>query len=739
MKLLKMLKNGGGCKLSALCTMFTLPLVAADVYVSDERGNDATGNGSYEQPYKTIQKGVDEAATGDTVKILRGIYGAGEEHFWSNASGTSAHTNRVVIGKSITLEGVDGKDVTHIAGYLDPNTTHGNGPAAIRCVAITNEAAANTIIKNLTLCNGGADTNNVLNGYGGAVGTYTDGRSSVCLVDCVISNCVAVMGGGLHGVTAVRCLITDCRTTGFGVAARQSNLLNCLIHKNRCLGGNGARPAVADYSYIINCTITRNYTTLTQGIGRKAYAYNCIVFGNDGGDIITSPSSSSISETNHCYATATDAHLLFSPATEDYRLTAGTEAVGGGSTEFLTSTWLSKKSITLPAGIAANIDFAGNEIDLSQETCNAGCFQGTATPGGGRIAFNSTGWIINGVTSETGNNYSYYTPETWPISVVARPLVANVTNYAYSATSEGYFGHMKNRRYYPLKDGSHVLTPPPNVSDTLRLTPTMANLVVYASPDADPATADGSLAHPFATLQDAVVCVTNSSASVPLILALPGVYDKGGEEIGGVFTRLVLPSTAHFTVRSTDGPERTVIKGRVDESNTGYYAGCGPAAVRCIHFSRGETTVTPSAVQGFTITDGRTHCDDYKTDTDPYRGGGILANAKNVWVSQILDCIITNCAAVRGGLSWNVSLFRCKIYDCHAYGSVMRATRLVSCYLDPSCTLGSAPADASAGNILGPNTETCFTTAPEATAYDSNALYLYNSLFASLHPRNYPT
>ena len=709
--------------------------LCADVYVSAERGDDIAGTGSYEQPYRTIQKGVDEVEAGGTVKILRGTYGIGEEHFGNN------HTNRVVIGKSITLEGVDGKDVTHIVGRFDPDTKHGNGPAAIRCIAITNEAAAGTIITNLTLCNGAANTNNTLNGYGGAIAYCKDQRSTVCMVDCVISNCVAVMGGGPQGVTAVRCLIADCRTTGFGVAARYSNLLNCLVAKNRCLGGNGARPVLADGVVAVNCTVTRNLTTLTFGLGRDCCAYNCVVFDTGGSrEIVTDIANQNVTETNNCYTTATDAHLLFSPASGDFRLTAGTDAVGGGATSYLSTSWLTSKSIRLPAGVAANIDFAGNTIDLEQETCHPGCIQGTATPGGGRVEFNySTGWVVNGYVNEyASSGYLYYTPESWPISVTARPLVANVTNYVYSETVNGYFGHNWNRRYYPLRDGSHVITPPPNATDTLRLIPRMADKVVYASPEADPATADGSLEHPFATLQDAVVCVTNSSASIPLILALPGVYDQGGEEIGGVFTRLVLPDAKHFTVRSTDGAERTVIKGHADESNTGHYAGCGPAAVRCIHISRGVSTVTPSAVQGFTIADGHTHCDDYRTDTDPYRGGGILASAKNRWVSQVLDCVFTNCAAVRCGVSFNVMLLRCRLYDCHGYGGVTRATHLVSCYIDPSCTLGSAPSDAPMNGVVGSSSATHFVTAPGTDIRDDGNITLYNSLFTSLYPGNAP-
>ena len=730
MRSLKTLKYGWSW--TALCAMFALPLMAADVYVSDERGNDATGNGSYEQPYKTIQKGVDEASAGDTIKILRGIYGEGEEHY------DGSQTNRVLITKKLTLEGVEGKEVTHIVGRHQPGATTDKekmGTAAIRCIRIKDSSAAGTIIKNLTIRDGAVQNgDDVLSSYGGGVCGYEKStKTCFYLVDCVVSNCAACWGGAIHGGTAVRCLFKNNFGVGPGGTARHASLLNCLVVRSKNLNAS-ARPAVA-YSILVNSTV---YGTLSNGMGLayQNYAYNSISFGNSSTDINAAGTGTADNKTvTNSYNTAAYAYTLFSPASGDCRITEGSPAAGGGLTEFVTS------KITLPAGIDANIDLAGNTIDLSKTTCDAGCYQGAVTPAGGRIMFLSTGWIVNGERHETGGTTVYYTPETWPISVTARPLVANVTNYVYSGTSNGYFAHNKNRRYFPLMDGSHVLTPPPDAADTLRLTPQTATFVVYAKPDANAAEADGTLEHPFRTLQDAIVCVTNSSSSGerPLILALPGTYAEGGEVIGGVFTRLVIPDAKSFTIRSTDGAARTVIKGGADESNTGYYAGCGPAAVRCIHISRGSVTVTPSAVQGFTIADGHTLCEDYGTDSDPHRGGGILATAQNAWVSQILDCIITNCAAVRCGASYNVTMFRCKLYDCHGYGGVMRSTRLISCYVDPSCTLGSAPADAPANGVLGNSTTTYLTTAPEATAFNSSALSLYSSLFASLDPGTSPT
>ena len=105
MKRIKAKNAGGWGKLCLVLFMGFIGLqqamAAAEVWVSDERGNDATGAGTFESPYKTIQTGVDEVDANGTVKILRGVYGIGEEHW----DGT--HTTRVILsGKRVTLVGI---------------------------------------------------------------------------------------------------------------------------------------------------------------------------------------------------------------------------------------------------------------------------------------------------------------------------------------------------------------------------------------------------------------------------------------------------------------------------------------------------------------------------------------------------------------------------------------------------------------------------------------------------------
>ena len=113
----------------------------------------AVGDGTEENPFNTIQAGVDNVAVGGTVKIMAGTYDYGEQVY-------NGHANRVVISKKVILDGVGGKDGTHIVGKLSTATAAGFGNDAIRCIRVSSTAANGSIIRNLTLRNGGSYENN---------------------------------------------------------------------------------------------------------------------------------------------------------------------------------------------------------------------------------------------------------------------------------------------------------------------------------------------------------------------------------------------------------------------------------------------------------------------------------------------------------------------------------------------------------------------------------------------------
>src|ERR1700733_14250125 len=81
-----------------------------------------------------IQSAVNLATNGDLVLVNPGVYQTGGE-----TSSGSITTNRVAITQAITVQSVNGPDVTVIRGYQMPGTTNGNN--AVRCVYLANNAA----------------------------------------------------------------------------------------------------------------------------------------------------------------------------------------------------------------------------------------------------------------------------------------------------------------------------------------------------------------------------------------------------------------------------------------------------------------------------------------------------------------------------------------------------------------------------------------------------------------------
>jgi hypothetical protein len=213
---------------------------AATYYVATT-GNDSNP-GTQAQPFKTIQKGLDTAANGDTVLVANGTYsGVGN---WRLDFG----------GKNFTLMSQDGAANCTVSGGSNRLFYFHRGET---------EAA---IVDGFTVTGG-------IENYGG--GMRIDG-SSPTIRNCVLSNNRAVIPGG-----------------GGGIALSDSSarILNCRFVGNRAVDGgglyiSGGSPVVQNCFFSANTARTNSITMLDgRGggiaiIGGSVKVINTIFSGN---------------------------------------------------------------------------------------------------------------------------------------------------------------------------------------------------------------------------------------------------------------------------------------------------------------------------------------------------------------------------------------------------------------------------------------------------------------------------
>lgn len=240
-------------------------VVGATHYVDASSTNPLPPFSDWTTAATVIQEAVDAANAADEIIVTNGIYAMGGRV----TIGTV--TNRVAVDKPLVLRSVNGPQFTAIQGY---QVAGGNGPAAIRCVYLTNGAS----LSGFTLTNGGCSTTGNL---------YTDlsGGGVWCSsTDSVISNCVlvgnsAVNGGGAaYGGTLSNCTLTA-NSAGGGGGAFSSTLYGCLLSGNTASYGGGANA-----SSLYRCTLSGNWGAFGGG-SADGYLENCTLSGNAAGSV----------------------------------------------------------------------------------------------------------------------------------------------------------------------------------------------------------------------------------------------------------------------------------------------------------------------------------------------------------------------------------------------------------------------------------------------------------------------
>ena len=193
---------------------------------------------------------------------------------------------------------------------------------------------------------------------------------------------------------------------------------------------------------------------------------------------------------------------------------------------------------------------------------------------------------------------------------------------------------------------------------------------------------------PKRSLSAVAALVNLSTDMLTTVTVLPGCYgeDEGtdttmeftGTNGGKRLARVVLTnvtSKRNVVFRSKYGKDVTEIVGKSDSNSLSGRYGCGPNAVGGT-LGSSSSAATYSAFCGFTFRDCRS-CDSTTDNVD--RGGAAS-------LVTLVDCVVSNNAATRGGGGQAIHAFRCRFTANRvvgtSYGAAVNSAQLSNCLID---------------------------------------------------------
>ncbi len=246
-------------------------------YVDINSTNPVAPFSSWTTAATNIQDAVDAASNYDEVLVSNGVYQTGGRV----AAGI---TNRVAVTKALTVQSVNGPDVTVITGTN-----------AVRCGCLTNGA----VLSGFTLTNGATLPSDPYTD----VLDQTHGGGVLCTSNAIVSNCVITgnsagnQGGGAYGGTLYHCTLAA-NTSWSGGGAYGSTLINCLLISNTAVNAGGGgygctlnnclvvgnSPYAAFSCNLNNCTLAGNSAGAAVVGNVHFIVNNCIMYYNSGGN-----------------------------------------------------------------------------------------------------------------------------------------------------------------------------------------------------------------------------------------------------------------------------------------------------------------------------------------------------------------------------------------------------------------------------------------------------------------------
>ena len=646
----------------------TVQYAVAELYINPVTGNDGN-NGSAAAPFKTLQKGFDAVRNGSDYKVVHAAAGDYREGGvpihpnYNNPDGPAVLTNRLCIGtgRAVRFKGA-GAGRSFIYGAPDPDTATGLGPAAIRPLCIY---SANSIVQGFTLADG----------YSGSTGkttaTYKSddfivyGRTDATpahVADCIVTNC--------HAARAITIYVNWCRSQfidnssvdapddGGAWINYSGTMESCAFAGNRYRAGSSglcrscyscsfSGDAQSDIPFangyvvaacaIDGCKQLRDGTLHRGSVAdHVTAAFNYAGVVNDVAGFVDAAHGDFRVKSYSGAARCVPAPRADATFWSDYWRHACGDIDGRPLIVFADGSFL--------AGAVQEMVDAVGKVYVRAEKGGLGngtvaYVEGEVDVGGGTLAVSPAagtrpciGFTVDGVTN------LFADASSWPISVSAAAsgsLVKALYGTDWYVDDEN--GNDANYGYLPG----------------------------------------------IAKKTLAAALGVNGIASGDTIHAAAGTYAEG-VMTNGVNTqmgsRALVPQGV--TLKGA-GATNTFIVGAVATVGANDYS-CGTNAVRCVALNRYAT------VQGFTLMGGRTCCHAGGKTLLDNLGAGVVAVGASATSTpndrKVIDCVISNNIAYRGGGAAYVSLCRSRVtgnrgtdpegqasgtYYCSHYGSIV--------------------------------------------------------------------